>query len=277
MPEREADHRRGAARLTLALLALLDAAEPPPNLEPPNLEPQRPAWLKEIDGIETYDADERDFIEDQAQRGLKHAEIVRALDERRRGRGAAGGSPVTPRQPPATPSPPQPALPTPRDGVIGGKPVGEPQIDSRANSDKQESLRLQAASEDAMAAAGYRVERSPVVRPDERLTIEEDVALGLSGPDPTGRIGPKKNPDDRIGGLLADVVAPSTPNLDVSPDFPPLKSRVRGCRHAHRVGVSLFGRAPFFRPGHPLPSRRAQPASRLAEGHRRRRRAAALM
>ena len=214
MPEREADHRRGAARLTLALLALLDAAEPPPNLEPPNLEPQRPAWLKEIDGIETYDADERDFIEDQAQRGLKHAEIVRALDERRRGRGAAGGSPVTPRQPPATPSPPQPALPTPRDGVIGGKPVGEPQIDSRANSDKQESLRLQAASEDAMAAAGYRVERSPVVRPDERLTIEEDVALGLSGPDPTGRIGPKKNPDDRIGGLLADVVAPSTPNLN---------------------------------------------------------------
>jgi hypothetical protein len=28
---------------------------------------------------------------------------------------------------------------------------------------------------------------------------------------------------------------------DLSPSFPPLKSRVRGCRHAHRDGVSLFG------------------------------------
>ena len=64
---------------------------------------------------------------------------------------------------------------------------------------------------------------------------------------------------------------------DVRPFFPPLKSRVRGCRHAHRVGVSLFGRAPFLRPGHTLPSRRAQPGSRLAEGHRRSQRAAALM
>ena len=29
--------------------------------------------------------------------------------------------------------------------------------------------------------------------------------------------------------------------LDLSPNFPPLKSRVLGCRHTHRDGVSLFG------------------------------------
>jgi integrase len=29
--------------------------------------------------------------------------------------------------------------------------------------------------------------------------------------------------------------------IDLSPNFPPLKSRVRGCRHAHRDDVSLFG------------------------------------
>jgi hypothetical protein len=28
---------------------------------------------------------------------------------------------------------------------------------------------------------------------------------------------------------------------DLPPNFPPLKSRVLGCRHAHRDGVSLFG------------------------------------
>ena len=65
-------------------------------------------------------------------------------------------------------------------------------------------------------------------------------------------------------------------DADVSSFFPPLRSRVRGCRHAHRAGVSLFGRAPFLHPGHTLPSRRAQPGSMLAVGHRRRRREAAL-
>ena len=34
---------------------------------------------------------------------------------------------------------------------------------------------------------------------------------------------------------------------DVSPNFPPLKSRVLGCRHALGDGVSLFGRAVFLR------------------------------
>jgi hypothetical protein len=30
---------------------------------------------------------------------------------------------------------------------------------------------------------------------------------------------------------------------DLSLDFPPVRSRALGCRHAHRDGVSLFGRA----------------------------------
>ena len=34
---------------------------------------------------------------------------------------------------------------------------------------------------------------------------------------------------------------------DLSPNFPPLKSRVLGCRYAHRDGVSRFGRGPFLR------------------------------
>ena len=58
--------------------------------------------------------------------------------------------------------------------------------------------------------------------------------------------------------------------------FPPLRSRVLGCRHAHRDGVSLLGRASFLRPGHRHRGRRAQPGSSLAAGHRRSRRAAGL-
>lgn len=34
---------------------------------------------------------------------------------------------------------------------------------------------------------------------------------------------------------------------DLSPFFPPVNGRVRGCRHADRDGVFQFGRAPFFR------------------------------
>jgi transposase len=55
---------------------------------------------------------------------------------------------------------------------------------------------------------------------------------------------------------------------DLSPFFPPVRSSVRGCRHADRDGVSRFGRAPFLRPGHTPERRRAQPGSRLAAGHR---------
>ena len=54
---------------------------------------------------------------------------------------------------------------------------------------------------------------------------------------------------------------------DVSPKFPPLRSRVLGCRHAHRDGVSLFGRVPFLRPGQFHRGHWAQPGSRLAAGH----------
>jgi hypothetical protein len=63
---------------------------------------------------------------------------------------------------------------------------------------------------------------------------------------------------------------------DLSPNFPPLKSRVRCCRQDHPAGVSQFGRAPFLRPGQLQPRSRAQPESNLAEGHRRSRRAAGL-
>jgi hypothetical protein len=63
---------------------------------------------------------------------------------------------------------------------------------------------------------------------------------------------------------------------DLSPDPPPIRGRVLGCRHDHRDGVSRFGRAPFLRPGRRCPSRQAQPGSRLAVGHGRSRRAAAL-
>ena len=63
---------------------------------------------------------------------------------------------------------------------------------------------------------------------------------------------------------------------DVSPFLPPLKSRVLRYRHAHRGGVSRFGRAPFLCPGHNPRRRRAQPGSSLAGGHRRSRRAAGL-
>ena len=63
---------------------------------------------------------------------------------------------------------------------------------------------------------------------------------------------------------------------DLSTNFPPFRSRVLGCRHAHRDGVSLFGRAAFLRPGRLRQRRRAQPGSRLAAGHRRSRRAAVL-
>ena len=56
---------------------------------------------------------------------------------------------------------------------------------------------------------------------------------------------------------------------DLSPKFPPLRSRVLGCRHARRDGVSRSGRALFLCPGRFPGHRRAQPGSRLAAGHRR--------
>src|SRR5437660_8739099 len=43
------------------------------------------------------------------------------------------------------------------------------------------------------------------------------------------------------------VCMPRPAYLDLSPKFPPVRSRVLGCRHAHRDGVSRFGRAAFLR------------------------------
>ena len=75
---------------------------------------------------------------------------------------------------------------------------------------------------------------------------------------------------------LSQIPAGILLDRDLSPFFPPLKSRVRGCRHADRDGVFRFGRAPFFRPGRGSSRRRAQSGSSLATGHRRRRRVAGL-
>jgi hypothetical protein len=43
------------------------------------------------------------------------------------------------------------------------------------------------------------------------------------------------------------------------PNFPPVKNRVLGCRHADRDGVSLLGRAAFLHPGRRLRRRAQQP------------------
>ena len=85
-------------------------------------------------------------------------------------------------------------------------------------------------------------------------------------------------PDLKKAATVWALVAFLLPDMppDLSPKFPPLRSRVLGCRHAHRDGVSLFGRALFLRPGHLRHGRRAQPGSSLAAGHRQRRRAAGL-
>ena len=107
------------------------------------------------------------------------------------------------------------AAPTPRDGVAGGKPVGAPEpSDPRAKQDKQDAITLQTESETAMAAAGYRVERRPIVRSEERLTPEQEGNLRPGELDPQGRIGPDKNPDSRLGNNLADMVAPMSSNPD---------------------------------------------------------------
>ena len=79
---------------------------------------------------------------------------------------------------------------------------------------------------------------------------------------------PRRGGRKRALGTRAPIV--------LSPKFPPLRSRVLGCRHAHRDGVSLFGRAAFLRPGRLRQRGRAQPGSSLAAGHRQSRRAAGL-
>jgi len=87
-----------------------------PQQPAPGQEPQRPAWLKEVEGIETFDQDEREFIEQQAQGGMKHADIVRALDERRHGgAGAARGQGGAGVSGPAVPQPPLGGMQPPHD------------------------------------------------------------------------------------------------------------------------------------------------------------------
>lgn len=172
--------------------------------------------------------------------GRPGTEIQNAINELRARKLGAGGSgtgtppsgigPVVPAQPSARPGATQP---TPRDGMIGGKP--EP-IPTHASKGEQEGIRLETESEDAMAAAGYHVERRPAVRPDERLTLEEERTLGRKGLDPLGRVGSDKNPDDRMGGNLTDMVAPASPDLDQVRKA--LSRKVRS-RQAYRLVLDL--------------------------------------
>ena len=104
---------------------------------------------------------------------------------------------------------------TPRSGAIGGRPVGQSKaVDPRAHRDTQEGLRLEARSEDIMAAAGYNVERRPVLQPGERVEPWLEMLLSPDTLDPGCRIGSKQNPDDRIGGNIFDMVAPKSSNPD---------------------------------------------------------------
>ncbi len=89
-----------------------------PQAPSPGQEPQQPAWQRETNGIETHDDDEREFINGLAMGGMRHNDIVNALNERRRQGGTAqGGGPPgrTTRAPvSASPnSPPGPPYPGP--------------------------------------------------------------------------------------------------------------------------------------------------------------------
>ena len=82
-----------------------------PQAPAPGQQTQRPAWMDELNGIETRDDDERRFVEQLAQGGMKHADILSALNERRRQGGGGGAirgqggmssnTPAVPRLPPA--------------------------------------------------------------------------------------------------------------------------------------------------------------------------------
>lgn len=89
------------------------------------------------------------------------------------------------------------AAPTPRDGVVGGVPTGTPEAarpgDERG---KQEGIRIQVASGNAMAAGGYQVQWHPEIRPEDGIAEGKDPDLRLGG----------------VNGNIADVVAPQSPN-----------------------------------------------------------------
>jgi hypothetical protein len=76
---------------------------------------------------------------------------------------------------------------------------------------------------------------------------------------------------------LYRLTEPNSTCRDLGSKFPPLKSRVPGCRHVDSDGVSRFDRAVFLGLGQFPHRRRAQPGSRLAASHRRRRRAASCV
>jgi hypothetical protein len=52
---------------------------------------------------------------------------------------------------------------------------------------------------------------------------------------------PEDGYDDPLLNRQRLQAATNATEFDLPPNFPPLKSRVLGCRHAHRDGVSLFG------------------------------------
>ena len=144
-----------------------------PQEPAPGQAPQPPAWLKEVEGIETFDGDEREFIERQAQGGMKHDEIVRALDERRRGGAGAtrgSGPPSGTTRAPVSASPNSPP----------GPPYPGPDVTPMDRQERklvQELLDQGKGEEDVRRALAERRAKTKPER-DERI-MEESRNLGL--------------------------------------------------------------------------------------------------
>ena len=210
-------------------------ARPGPGVAPV---PQPPLVVPDVGpAYDPADPDEAELV--ASMQGRSGTEIQNALNELRArkrwvgGRNTGAAVPLGVRPPVAV----RADQPTPRDGVIGGKPVGEPELITRGmRQDQQNGLKFQAASEDAMAAAGYSVVRPADVRREERLTQQESDKLAPGELDPLGRIGAKTNPDARIGGFLSDMVAPISPKVDGVRDV--LSNKVRR-RQAYRLVLNL--------------------------------------
>ena len=88
------------------------------------------------------------------------------------------------------------AQPTPRDGTMGGTPTGTPETpDPRSSQATQAGVTLQIQTGTALAQAGYRIEWQPAVLDSDGVAADA-------------------KPDMRLGGNIADVTAPPSPNPD---------------------------------------------------------------
>ena len=101
-----------------------------------------------------------------------------------------------------------PGTPTPRDGAPEGRLSGIPEpFPDRGTTERQEADGVQAASMQAMAAAGYRVHQQPWV-------LESDRLAGYHGQPHSPGTPPLPDPDLRLGDNIADVVAPDSDKPD---------------------------------------------------------------